>query len=32
MFMSTTDDRNHIGNEWTYDKNLSDVDVRSNNK
>ena len=30
MFVSTTDDRNHIGNEWTYDKTLSEVDVRSN--
>ena len=30
MFMSTTDGRNHIGNEWTYDKKLSEVDVRSN--
>ena len=30
MFMSVTGDRNHIGNEWKYDKNLSEVDVRSN--
>ena len=30
MFMSTTDDRNHIGNEWTHDKKLLEVDVRSN--
>ena len=29
MFMPTTDDRNHIGNEWTCDKKLSEVDVRS---
>ena len=29
MFMSTIDDRNHIGNEWTCDKKLSEVDVRS---
>ena len=28
--MSTTDDINHIGNEWTCDKKLSEVDVRSN--
>ena len=31
MFMSTTDDRNHIGNEWTHDKKLSEVDAHSNN-
>ena len=30
MFMSTTYDRNHIGNEWTCDKKVSEVDVRSN--
>ena len=30
MFMSTTDDRNHIGNEWSHDKKLSEVDVWSN--
>ena len=30
MFMSTTDDRNHIGNEWTSDKKLLEVDIRSN--
>ena len=30
MLMSTTDDRNHISNEWTHDKKLSEVDVRSN--
>ena len=30
MFMSITDDRNHIGNEWTCDKKLSEVNVRSN--
>ena len=28
--MSTTDDRSHIVNEWTCDKKLSEVDVRSN--
>ena len=28
--MSITDDRNHIGNEWTCDKKLSEVDVRLN--
>ena len=28
--MSTTDDRNHIGNEWTSDKKLLEVDIRSN--
>ena len=31
MFMSTTDDRNHIGNEWSHDEKLSEADVRSNN-
>ena len=30
MFISITDDRNHIDNEWTCDKKLSAVDVRSN--
>ena len=30
MFMSTGDDRNHIGHEWTHDKKLSKVDVQSN--
>ena len=30
MFMSANDDRNHIGNEWTHDKKLSEVDVWSN--
>ena len=30
MFMSTTDNRNHIGNEWICDKKLLEVDVRSN--
>ena len=30
MFMSTTDDRNHIGNEWSHDKKLSEFDVQSN--
>ena len=30
MFMSTTDDRNHIGNEQTCDKKLLEFDVRSN--
>ena len=30
MFMSTIDDRNHIGNEWTSDKKLLEVDIRSN--
>ena len=30
MFMSTTYDRSRIGNEWTCDKKLSEVDVRSN--
>ena len=28
--MSTTRDRSHIGNEWTHDKKLSEVDARSN--
>ena len=28
--MSTTDDRNHIGNEWTSGKKLLEVDIRSN--
>ena len=30
MFMSTTDNGNHISNELTHDKKLSEVDVQSN--
>ena len=29
MFMSTSVDRNHIGNELAHDKKLSEVDVQS---